>query len=144
MGGAATIPFGKNAPLSPPGSCPANPGGPISDGQQLADIVSSSGASSSPASGSSSPSNSSAAAAPVSSAASSPTPAAAPPVASASSFSAAGAAVSSPNGFQLQNGKDAQALNAKFESLTADSSCTGTCLAAHQFCRHLADVSDSE
>ena len=39
VGGAGTIPFGLSAPLSPPGSCPANPSGPIPDGQQLSDIT---------------------------------------------------------------------------------------------------------
>lgn len=34
-------------------------------------------------------------------------------------------AASTGSGFKLQNGKDAQALNAKFATLTADSSCTG-------------------
>ena len=38
-GGPGTIPFGKNALVQPPGSCPANPGGPIADGQQLVDTV---------------------------------------------------------------------------------------------------------
>jgi hypothetical protein len=39
VGAPGTIPFGKNAPLSPPGSCPAHPQGPIADGTQLSDIV---------------------------------------------------------------------------------------------------------
>jgi hypothetical protein len=34
-GGAGTIPFGQNKVLSPAGSCPANPAGPLDDGVQL-------------------------------------------------------------------------------------------------------------
>ncbi|OBZ65227.1 hypothetical protein A0H81_14698 [Grifola frondosa] len=39
VGGAGTIPFGQSSPLSPAGSCPANPSGPIPDGQQLVSIT---------------------------------------------------------------------------------------------------------
>ncbi len=39
VGGQGTIPFGLNAPLSPAGSCAANPNGPIADGSQLTDIT---------------------------------------------------------------------------------------------------------
>ncbi|EIW58815.1 uncharacterized protein TRAVEDRAFT_149253 [Trametes versicolor FP-101664 SS1] len=39
VGAAGTIPFGQTTPLSPAGSCPANPTGPIPDGQQLSDIT---------------------------------------------------------------------------------------------------------
>ncbi|CDO68191.1 hypothetical protein BN946_scf184938.g43 [Trametes cinnabarina] len=39
VGSPGTIPFGQTTPLSPPGSCPANPSGPIPDGQQLVDIT---------------------------------------------------------------------------------------------------------
>ncbi|KAJ3479164.1 hypothetical protein NLI96_g9255 [Meripilus lineatus] len=35
VGAAGTIPFGMTSPLSPAGSCPANPSGPIADGTQL-------------------------------------------------------------------------------------------------------------
>jgi LysM repeat protein len=35
VGGPSTIPFGMTAALSPAGSCPANPSGPIADGVQL-------------------------------------------------------------------------------------------------------------
>jgi len=35
LGDTGTIPFGLNAPLNPAGSCPANPSGPIPDGEQL-------------------------------------------------------------------------------------------------------------
>jgi hypothetical protein len=40
VGQPGTIPFGQSAALSPPGSCPANPTGPIDDGTQLTDITS--------------------------------------------------------------------------------------------------------
>ena len=39
VGSPGTIPFGLNAPVNPPGSCPANPTGPVPDGQQLVDIT---------------------------------------------------------------------------------------------------------
>ena len=39
VGGSGTIPFGQSSPLSPPGSCPANPAGPIAPGSQLTDIT---------------------------------------------------------------------------------------------------------
>ncbi|KLO18041.1 hypothetical protein SCHPADRAFT_886494 [Schizopora paradoxa] len=39
VGGQGTIPFGQNSPLSPAGSCAANPNGPIADGSQLTDIT---------------------------------------------------------------------------------------------------------
>ncbi|KIJ65151.1 hypothetical protein HYDPIDRAFT_89084 [Hydnomerulius pinastri MD-312] len=39
VGGNGTIPFGMSAPLSPAGSCPANPSGPIADGTQLVDLT---------------------------------------------------------------------------------------------------------
>ena len=38
-GGNGTIPFGQSTVLSPPGSCAANPAGPIADGTQLTDIT---------------------------------------------------------------------------------------------------------
>lgn len=39
VGAPGTIPFGMSAALSPAGSCPANPNGPIADGSQLTDIT---------------------------------------------------------------------------------------------------------
>jgi len=39
VGGSGTIPFGQTTPLSPAGSCPANPSGPITDGDQLNQIT---------------------------------------------------------------------------------------------------------
>lgn len=49
----------------------------------------------------------------------------------AAAVTATGSATSAPKsagGFQLQNGKDAQTLNAKFATLTTSSSCNGTYL----------------
>ncbi|KAI0825600.1 hypothetical protein BC629DRAFT_9551 [Irpex lacteus] len=43
LGANGTIPFGMTSALSPAGSCPANPSGPIADGTQLVDQVSSPG-----------------------------------------------------------------------------------------------------
>lgn len=39
VGDLGTIPLGLSAPLSPPGSCPANSAGPIPDGSQLVAIT---------------------------------------------------------------------------------------------------------
>jgi len=39
LGGAGTIPFGRTDPVSPLGSCPIHPDGPVADGQQLTSIV---------------------------------------------------------------------------------------------------------
>ena len=38
-GAPGTMPFGLDAPVSPPGSCPASPEGPIPDGLQLIDFI---------------------------------------------------------------------------------------------------------
>ncbi|KAI0351921.1 hypothetical protein OH77DRAFT_1523808 [Trametes cingulata] len=78
VGSPGTIPFGFTSPLSPPGSCPANPTGPIPDGQQLSDITqdpglanvkdgSGAGAAAPPASSAAPPAASSAAAPPAAS-----------------------------------------------------------------------------
>ena len=112
--------------MNPPGSCPANPNGPIPDGQQLVDITQnpgSGGGGNSSGGGGGGGGNSSR---PVSTgnqggstkistpAAKNPTPTSTPNP-------------PNPQGgdFKLQNGKDAQKLNAQFSQLTADSSCTG-------------------
>ncbi|KAH9941476.1 hypothetical protein B0H21DRAFT_884815 [Amylocystis lapponica] len=74
-GSAGTIPFGLSAAVSPAGSCPANPSGPIPDGQQLVDITQNPGVGNAGSSGSSGAGNatgSSAAAAPTDSAVGSP------------------------------------------------------------------------
>jgi hypothetical protein len=91
VGQPGTIPFGRSSPVSPPGSCLANPSGPIADGTQLTDITTDPKA---------------------------PTP--------ASSGVNNGKRAASPDAntsFALSNGQQAQQLNAKFASLTADSSC---------------------
>ncbi|KAI0334634.1 hypothetical protein GY45DRAFT_1318236 [Cubamyces sp. BRFM 1775] len=129
VGAAGTIPFGHSAPLSPLGSCPANPTGPIADGSQLTDITSDpglqniDGSSSSGSSGSSSSSDDNAASATTAAVASTTEAAATSTAAAASATTAAASSGSSSSSFQLQNAKDAQALNAKFATLTADSSC---------------------
>ncbi|KAI8974605.1 hypothetical protein BD414DRAFT_498179 [Trametes punicea] len=136
LGAQGTIPFGLSAPLSPLGSCPANPSGPIADGTQLTDITddpglqnipsssSSSGSSSSDTSGNDAASTTTAgAAASTETAATSTEAAATTTAAAASSMTSVTSSSSSSGSFQLQNAKDAQALNAKFATLTADSSC---------------------
>lgn len=121
VGSPGTIPFGQNSPLSPPGSCPANPGGPITAGAQLTDLVSSPGVPSSSGSGnnsSPSPSPSPAAKAKGAVADSSPTST------SSSSPAPSGSPAPASSGFAVQNGQDAQNLNAQFKTLTSDSPCT--------------------
>jgi len=122
VGSPGTIPFGQSSPLNPPGSCPAHPAGPIADGTQLVDQVSSPGVPSGTGAGSgnkqgsppasSTPSDSSTRA---SSSVPTPAPSPAPSPSTPSSGS---------KGFAVQNGKDAQALNQKFQSLTPGSPCT--------------------
>ncbi|KAA1475559.1 hypothetical protein DENSPDRAFT_883653 [Dentipellis sp. KUC8613] len=106
-GAKGTLPLGKTS-LNPAGSCPAHTSGPVPDGVQLNTLVSTPGAGSS--SGSS--------AAPAKAA-----PAKAAPAATNNAAAKSGSS-SSSGGFQLQNGKDAQKLNASFKSLSASSSCT--------------------
>lgn len=69
VGGAGTIPFGQTTPLSPPGSCPANPSGPVPDGVQLVSITQDPGLSNVGSSGASSNSSASATASDVASSA---------------------------------------------------------------------------
>ena len=143
VGAAGTIPFGQTSPVNPPGSCPANPSGPITAGAQLVDLVSSPGVPSGSSSGSGS------AQAPSPSPSPSSTPAvkgaeAADPTPSSSDSPAPSPSPSSSSsgsqGFQAQNGKDAQQLNEQFKTLTADSTCTGTLDSSSSFClRTVAD-----
>jgi len=116
VGQPGTIPFGRSAILSPPGSCAANPSGPIADGTQLTDITQDPGVASGGGGGKAPPPP--AAAAP-------PPPACSPPPPAVNTGSGAGSGGGSPSGFALQNGKDAQKLNAQFATLSASSSCTG-------------------
>lgn len=128
VGGAGTIPLGQKGPLNPPGSCPANPSGPITAGGQLDDVVQSPGVPGGSGAGNGTTQNSSSAA---SSASDSATQATSSSAASAANTPASPTpravtnSSASGSGFKAQNGKDAQALNQKFQSLTADSACTG-------------------
>ncbi|KAJ7334080.1 hypothetical protein DFH08DRAFT_925775 [Mycena albidolilacea] len=123
VGAAGTVPFGLKS-LSPLGSCKANPSGPIADGTQLVDLVqdpgvsSANGIDSTPAS-SVTPETSVAAPA-----TSSSTPETSSVAVPATSTAVAPPAAISTADFHLQNGLDAQKLNAQFKSLTATSSCT--------------------
>ncbi|KLO20291.1 hypothetical protein SCHPADRAFT_38915 [Schizopora paradoxa] len=135
VGGAGTIPFEQSSPLSPPGSCPANPAGPIAAGSQLTDITNDPGVGESTSSSSSTSSVASA------SSAASSSDATVASSSSAAASSASSSASKSTNGahehkghepsrhhlraaFTLQNGLDAQQLNAQFETLTTASPCT--------------------
>lgn len=120
VGAAGTVPFGLKS-LSPLGSCKANPSGPIADGTQLVDLVQDPGVSS--ANGTDSTPASSAT--PETSVAVQETSSSTSSVAvQATSTAVAPPAATSTADFHLQNGLDAQKLNAQFKSLTATSSCT--------------------
>ncbi|KAH7885810.1 hypothetical protein F5I97DRAFT_1875615 [Phlebopus sp. FC_14] len=134
VGGNGTIPFGMSAPLSPPGSCPANPSGPLADGTQLVDLTQDPGVSGSNTTSGSSPTST------ISASTALPTSTSDPstedpedycdddddedptPTTTLSSMPSASANASSS--FLLSNGQAAQQLNAQFASLTATSSCT--------------------
>ncbi|KAF8347704.1 proline-rich protein [Amanita rubescens] len=103
-GGANTLPFQHTA-LNPPGSCPAHPQGPIPDGQQLVDITQNPGP---PSTGKTTPG---------SLIVTSPSPVRFDATSDTSNGSSNG-------DFHLQNGQDAQKLNAKFAGLTPESTCT--------------------
>ncbi|KAG5641750.1 hypothetical protein DXG03_004295 [Asterophora parasitica] len=92
------LPLGVAA-LNPAGSCPAKPDGPVPDGVQLNTLVQN------PRAGGAAP-----VPAPPTQAPAPPAPAPAPPAQPA-------------GGFALQNGQDAKALNAKFATLSVNSSC---------------------
>ncbi|TFK71327.1 hypothetical protein BDN72DRAFT_462375 [Pluteus cervinus] len=104
VGQAGTIPFGLNAPVSPPGSCKAHTSGPLADGSQLVAITNDPGVGGGTG-------------------AAAPPPAQAPPPAPAAQNGAASAPAAGGD-FHLANAQDAQALNAKFATLTASSACT--------------------
>ncbi|KAF5316622.1 hypothetical protein D9619_006672 [Psilocybe cf. subviscida] len=114
LGGAGTIPFGLSAPLNPLGSCPANTAGPIADGTQLVDLTTNPGKVGGGAAQAQTASPATVAAAPKATANTVP----------AATGTAKTAIVAAAGSFQLQNGKDAQALNKKFATLSATSSCT--------------------
>ncbi|PPR01687.1 hypothetical protein CVT24_001515 [Panaeolus cyanescens] len=110
LGGEGTIPFGRTEPVSPLGSCPIHPDGPVPDGQQLTNIVQIPDA---PIQGGDA---GGAAPAPAPEQAREPQPEAAP--------APAPAPQEGGGGFVLDNGRAAQALNAEFAGLTKGSSCT--------------------
>ncbi|KAF8266127.1 hypothetical protein EI94DRAFT_1772192 [Lactarius quietus] len=120
-GGPGTIPFGQTAVLNPAGSCPAHTSGPIAAGSQLVDQVSSPGVPSSLGSGSGS-NNSTSPATPHHNVAASPTDAT--PTPSPTPSKSTPSSSSGAKGFAVQNGKDAQALNEQFKTLTTNSPCT--------------------
>ncbi|KAF8202519.1 hypothetical protein BJ912DRAFT_897098 [Pholiota molesta] len=127
LGQPGTIPFGQTTPLNPLGSCPANPQGPIADGTQLSDITTNPNApGGSASSGAAAPAASATKAAATSAAATTAAAAtaAASPAATAAASPAAPAPATPASGFALSNGQAAQALNKKFATLTAGSSCT--------------------
>ncbi|KAF9444810.1 hypothetical protein P691DRAFT_627410, partial [Macrolepiota fuliginosa MF-IS2] len=141
--GSGNVPLGLTA-VNPPGSCPANPSGPVPDGVQLNTLVqnpgvggatssgsagSGAGSASSTGAGSASPStgvgaNNGGSGAAAGDGAPASVPAAATSAAAQAPASTAALAAGATKSFTHQNGLDAQALNQKFASLTASSSCT--------------------
>ncbi|KAJ7599088.1 hypothetical protein C8J56DRAFT_181651 [Mycena floridula] len=111
------VPLGLTA-VSPPGSCPAKTDGPVPDGVQLNTLVTDPGVGSS-STGTGTGSTDTTGSTPVTTSA----PASTTTTATGSTGST-GSTSSTASGFQLQNGEDAIALNAKFASLTASSPCT--------------------
>jgi hypothetical protein len=128
VGQPGTIPFGHSAILSPPGSCAASPSGPIADGTQLTDTTQNPGVAggSGGSANANSPPPASASSPPAAAASAPPQCSPPPPAANTASGSGSGASAGGSGGsnFALQNGKDAQKLNAQFATLSASSSCT--------------------
>ncbi|KAJ6607517.1 hypothetical protein B0H10DRAFT_2166790 [Mycena sp. CBHHK59/15] len=126
VGAPGTVPFGLKT-LSPLGSCKAHPSGPIADGTQLVDLTQDPGVSSSDSNstnGIAASSVASAAPETTTSASVVSPPAATPAITASSVAAAASTSAASTLGFQLQNGQAAQKLNAQFQTLTINSSCT--------------------
>ncbi|KAF9219768.1 hypothetical protein BS17DRAFT_788759 [Gyrodon lividus] len=144
VGGNGTIPFGSSAPISPPGSCPANPSGPIPDGTQLVGITQNPGVggASNSTNGNATPTIFATPTTTIGSAlptgttdlsdedgdgdcddettsASATIPSTPAAIATPSSSPSSG-----NNSFIISNGQAAQTLNAQFATLSANSSCT--------------------
>ncbi|KAJ7504442.1 hypothetical protein B0H11DRAFT_1982359 [Mycena galericulata] len=125
VGAPGTVPFGLRS-LSPLGSCPANRSGPIADGTQLVNLTQDPGIALSP---NNSANVNGTATSSIPAVAATTSIAEAPPVAASTTFVTTAAAIAaspsaSASNFHLQNGLDAQKLNAQFQTLTANSSCT--------------------
>ncbi|CAG8743335.1 14940_t:CDS:2, partial [Acaulospora colombiana] len=137
-GSPGTIPFGRSSAPSPPGSCPANPGGKIPDGQQLNNIVNNPGSGNTGGNnnnngnngnnnnngnngnnGNGNNGNGQQAPAPTTTAAA---PANTPPANNNNGNT--GTTPSTGTGFQLSNAQAAQQLNVKFQSLAVGGACT--------------------
>ncbi|KAG6837343.1 hypothetical protein H0H93_010945 [Arthromyces matolae] len=134
VGQTGTIPFGKTSAVSPAGSCPAHTSGPIADGTQLIDIVQDPGVGTTTSGSSSTSSATTVASAAASSSNSSSKKtskakktskktSSANTSSSTSSTATTTTSAAASSDFHLQNGLDAQALNAKFATLTTTSSC---------------------
>lgn len=149
-GAAGTVPLGLDS-LNPAGSCPANPDGPVADGQQLNKLVQSPGTGNGGGSGNGNGNGNGGGNADPSTT-SAPKPTATPdtgngsgtvtvtltqvrtvtvtaggnnatPTPTSTDDLAPAASVEATKSFQRQNGLDAQKLNRSFQSLTADSPC---------------------
>ncbi|KAI5118764.1 hypothetical protein M0805_004850 [Coniferiporia weirii] len=137
-GAAGTVPFGLTS-LATPRSCPANPQGGITDGSQLVDLTQDpglgnvasigSGSGNTSSSGSTESTSSSVSTEPTTSAAPASTAQAscvlptASPSAIPSTTASSSDSTSTASSFLLQNGQEAQQLNAQFATLTANSTC---------------------
>lgn len=122
VGSAGTIPFGLTSAVSPAGSCPAHPDGPVPDGEQLSDLVSSPGT---PSSGSGSSGSASASASDVASTTAAATSAAA--TSAAAPTQSSGATDSGSCVIATETASDASATaTATAVSSTASATATGT------------------
>jgi len=123
LGAPGTFPLGRSSALSPPGSCPANPGGKIADGTQLDAIVDSPG-NVSQGNNNANTTPPQAVVTPPAESSSAPPPATTTPITTSTTTPVADPPANNASGFQQQNGKDAQALNVQFSTLAEGASCT--------------------
>jgi hypothetical protein len=125
LGGPGTTPFGSNSPVSPLGSCPAHPDGPVPDGQQLADITQNPNSGGGGAGGGGKASPAPAPAPTPARSQPSPSPSPSPSPAASESAPPAPAKLPAVPADRSADGKAAQQANAKFATLSANSSCNG-------------------
>jgi len=115
VGDPGTFPFGRDAAVQPLGSCHANLGGPIADGQQLVNIAQTPNA----------PVPAGKVVPPAAANVPSPTNTAPPENSPTPPAPAGNSSPNTPPTGKEADGRTAQQLNAKFSTLTADSQCNG-------------------
>ncbi|KAH7106887.1 hypothetical protein BKA62DRAFT_685412 [Auriculariales sp. MPI-PUGE-AT-0066] len=122
VGSAGTIPFGRKAPLSPAGSCPAS-NQPVPDGQQLNKLTSDPKASSTGGKVTTKPTAATTKAASTTVAATSKATKTKTKSTKTKTKTATQSAATAGGSFTVQNGLDAKALNERFSTLSTTSSC---------------------